>query len=210
MDTKFSKYFGNNIMRKVYVAGIALIAVGLIVAFAYWAGYGIPIAAIGVILFFISSSMQVSDRDIDQKVNSDMESYIKEKIDGRTFGKEILKGSDFSVFSGFIRESNNVRFKSGRDGRMRTSSYFVTAIYAEKGDCKVFTTVYDLLGVEAPVDLFISTTGADRIEFKRDATEFPKGNFKCDLKVERNGKTEELVFFLPDDALVDKLVEKIK
>lgn len=210
MDKKFSKYFGSNVARKVYVAGIALIVFGVIVTFGYWAGYGVPIMAVGVLLFFISSSIQVSDRDVDEMVRSTMDSYAKEKIDGRIMGKETLDARNFSVFSGYIRESGNVRFKAGGDGRVRTSNYFVTAISAEKGNCRVFTTVYDMLSEEKPIDHMICTKGADEIEFSHLPTEFPKGNFKCELKVTRNGECEELVFFIPNDALADKLIAKIK
>ena len=210
MDKRFEKYFGSNIARKIYITGIALIAVGVAVAFFYWAGYGILIAAVGVILFFISSSMQVSDKDLDDKMTSAMAEYAKEKIDGRVMGKQKLDARDFSVFCGYIRESGNVRFKAGSDGKIRTSNYFITAIYAEKDDCRIFTTVYDLLSDKPPVDKMIYTQGAEKIEFSHQPTEFPKGNFKCNLNIIRNGESENLEFFIPDDALADKLIAKIK
>lgn len=209
MSKKFERYFGKNLARKFYVAALALVVIGIIIAFVYWAGYGIPIAAVGVVIFFIASVFQVSDRDIDGHVNETFESYGR-KIDGRAFGKGTLDARNFSMFKGFICEGEKNRFKSGGDGKLRTSKFYITAISAEKGDVKIFSTVYDILSDETPVDRWIYTKGADGIEFSKEPTEFPKGNFKCLLKVTKNGESEELEFYLPDDALADKLIDKIK
>lgn len=124
-------------------------------------------------------------------------------------GKSTLDAKDFSVFKGFIYEGENNRFKSGSDGKLRTSKFYITAISAEKKDCKIFTTVYDLLSNNNPADAYIFTRGADEVRLSREATEFPKGHNKCTLTVTRRGESEEIIFFLPDDALAEKLIEKI-
>ncbi len=210
MEKRFARYFGSNIARKLYLLGFGMMVVGLAVAYFYWVVYGMPITVIGLVLFFASSALQISDKDMDTKVAEDVNKYVKEKIDGRTIGKETLDGRDFSVFYGYIRENGGVRFKSGSDKKLRTSSYYVTAISAKKNDCKVFMTVYDLLSPETPNDQMIFTKGADEIAFEKEAIEFPKGNFRCKLRVDRKGETEEMIFFLPDDALAERLLEKFK
>lgn len=210
MDKRFEKYFGNNIMRTVYLAGVALIAIGLAVAIFYWAGYGTPIAMVGVALFFISSAKQVSDKQVDEYVQKTADEYAKEKIDGRTVGKQTLDARNFSVFRGYVRETKNARFKAGRDSKIRTSNFFVTAMSIEKNDYKIFTTVYDMLSDEKPTDKMICTKGADSVELKSEKIELPRGIVKYELTVVRGEESESFVFYLPDDALADKLIAKIR
>lgn len=209
MKKNYERYFGKNIARKLYVIGLALAVIGLIVSYFIWAGYGVPLMVVGVLLFFVSSSTQVSDKAVDEKIEAVVEEYAKQKIEGRMIGKEKLDSRDFSVFTGFIRETPEVRFKSGSDGKMRTSRYYVTAVSASKENCKVFTTIYDLISDEVPRDKMISTKGADKVEFSKEPTQFPAGNYKCELKVTKNGESETFEFYLPDDALADQLTEKI-
>lgn len=209
MKKRFERYFGSNVGRKFYVASLALIAVGAIVGYAYFWGYGMPLIAVGVIGFLVSSGIQVSDKDVDEHIANTVAAY-KERFDGRTVGKETLDARDFSIFHGFIREDNETRFKAGSDKRVRTSKYFVTAISAENKNCKVITTVFNLLSDDEPNDSSIFTKGADETEFACETVEFPAGNKKCTLKATKDGKTEELVFFVPNDALADKLIEKMK
>lgn len=209
MEKRFDRYFGNNIARKIYIAGIVLIVIGIIVAYTYWAGYGIPVAALGIVAFFAASPFQISDRDIDEKVNSTAESFLKEHVDGRVIGKETLNGSDFSVFKGFICDNNKTSFKSGGDGRLRTSKYYITAVSVKDKRCVVVTSVFDLLSAEKPSESVITTKGAEKAEIKTEPTEFPKGNIKCTLSVVRNENSETLEFYLPDDALAEQLIAMI-
>ena len=53
MKKRFDRYFGNNIGRKLYIASLALIAVGVIIGYFYFWGYGMPLAALGVIGFIL-------------------------------------------------------------------------------------------------------------------------------------------------------------
>lgn len=206
MDKRFERYFGSNIGRKIYIASIAVIAFGLILGWAYWWGYGVPIAAIGVAGFFVSYGIQVSDKDVDEHVANTVDAYAKEKIEGKTFGKGKYKSEDFSTFFGYIRNDSKTRFVAGSDGRIRTSKYYVTAISADNNQFTVFTSVYDLLSNEPPIEDMMTTKGAENIEFSTENTDFPSGNKKCTLKAD----DKELVFYLPNDALADKLIAKIK
>ena len=210
MDKRFERYFGNNYGRKIYIARIVIIAIGFIVGFAYWWGVGVPIAIVGVIGFFISYGIQVSDNDIDEHVLKTVEKYAEEKIEGQLIGKEKLQAKDFSVFYGFIRDDAKTRFVSSSDGKIRTSKYYVTAISSNSKKFIAFTSVYNLLSNDESIDDMISTIGADEIEFNSEIIEFPNGNKKCTLKTVKDGEIKETVFYVPNDALADKLLSNLK
>ncbi len=210
MDKKYEKYFGKNVIRIIYVIGVALCFLGVFNLILGNPFFGAIFVTIGVVTFFLTSHKQASDKDIDALLSKAQEEYCKAKIEGQFFGKEELNPSQFSVFGGFIRDSGEVRFKAGRDQKIRTSRFFVTALSAEKNDCKIFTTVYDIISGETISDERFFTKGADKVEFSKEKLEFPRGIYKCIVKTERNGETEEFSFHLPDDALADKLTDKIK
>lgn len=210
MDKKFTKYFGRNVSRTVYLIGLGIIGFGLVQIFLGNPYGGGIFCTLGAILFLLTSHKQVSDKNIDELVKKYESEYVSKVIDNKTFGKETLKGSDFSVFSGFIRDDGDVRFKAGKDTKIRTSRFYITAVSAEKKDCKIFTTVYDIISEGTPVDRCIFTKGADEIEFSKEKLEFPIGNYQCRIKVTKGESSEELMFYIPDDALADKLLDKIK
>lgn len=210
MDKKFERYFGNNYGRKIYIVSIVLIAIGLAVGFAYFWGYGMPVAIVGVIGFFISYGIQVSDKDIDDHVLATVEKYKEEKIEGTLIGKEKLQAKDFSFFYGYIREDSNTRFVAGSDGKIRTSKYYVTAISADRNKFIAFTSIYNLLSNDAPIDDMVYTDSETEIEFNSEVIEFPNGNKKCTLKTTKGGESKETVFFVPNDALADKLLSNLK
>ena len=208
MEKKYIKYFGANIARIIYCIGSVLACFGVFCMLFSHRGLGFLACLIGVPLFFITSAIQASDKDIDKLVSDAMESYKEEKIKGKVIGKETLDESKFSLFSGFIRDSGDVRFKSGRDGKLRTSRYYVTAISAERSGSVVFTTVYDIISGEVK-DYMISTKDAESVEFTKEAVEFPHGNFFCRIKTLKEEASEALEFYLPADALADKLTATI-
>jgi hypothetical protein len=210
VDKKYEKYFGKNIIRIIYVIGVALCFLGVFNLLLANPFFGAIFVTIGVITFFFTSHKQASDKDIDALLSKTQEEYRKAKIEGQVFEKEELNPSQFSVFGGFIRDSGEVRFKAGRDQKIRTSRFFVTALSVEKNDCKIFTTIYDIISGESVFDECLFTKGADKVEFSKEKIEFPRGIYKCTVKTERNGETNALSFYLPDDALADKLTEKIK
>ena len=210
MDKKFyEKYFGRNLARIFYLISVGFLGFGVFQVIMGNPYGGVIFCTMGVVLFFLTSHKQVSDKHIDELVQKHEKNYIAEKIDGKALGKETLKGEDFSVFSGFIRDSGDVRFKAGSDQKMRTSRFYVTAISSKKNDFKVFTTIYDMLSESEPIDKSFFTKGAAEIEFSKEIIEFPRGNYKCAIKAKRNDNSEEFIFYLPNDALADKLTEKL-
>ena len=210
MDKKYEKYFGRNVARIIYLIGVALCFLGVFNLLLGNPFYGAIFATIGVIVFFLTSHKQASDKDIDALLSKAQEEYHKAKIEGQVFEKTELDPSQFSIFGGFIRDSGEVRFKAGRDQKIRTSRFFVTALSVEKNDCKIFTTIYDIISGEAVFDESLFTKGADKVEFSKEKLEFPRGIYRCTVKTEKNGESDEFSFYLPDDALADKLTKKIK
>ena len=208
MKSRFTRYFGSNIARKIYVACLALIAIGAVIGYAYWWYYAAPFVITGAIGFFICYGIQVSDKDIDEHIQKTVEDF-KHNIDNRAIGKDVTDVRNYSIFQGFLREDGETRFKAGRDGKLRTSKYYVTAVCSEGKNITVFTAHYNLFSDEVPNDSFITTKGADEISFNREIIEFPGKNRKCTLKVTKCDVEESLVFYLPDDALADKLIAKL-
>ena len=209
MEKRFKRYFGRNIGRKVYLVSCGLIIAGFIIGYLYWMFYGFPLIVLGVILFFISSATQISDKDIDTKVAGDVSNFPQKHIEGKVIDKTTLESKDFDVFYGFVRESGDVRFKIGRDRKVRTSNYYITALSVNKKECKVVCTLNNLLSEKQQEVRYFSTLGADKVVFEKEAIEFPKGNFKCKIKVLRGESLEEFCFYLPDDSLAERLTENI-
>lgn len=207
MKSRFTRYFGANVARKLYIACIALIAIGFIIGYMYWWYFASPFVVVGTAGFLVCYGIQVSDKDVDEHIEKTVEDF-KKSIDGREIGKSVTDARNFSVFQSFLREDGETRFKSGSDGKLRTSKYFITAVSAEGKDITVFTAKYDLFSEETPADSFITTKGADSVEMTREIIEFPCNNRKCTLKVTRNDDVEELTFYLPDDAFADKMIAK--
>ena len=207
MKSRFTRYFGANIARKIYIACPALIAIGAVIGYVCWFYYAAPFLIIGIIGFFICYGIQVSDKDIDEHIQKTIEDF-KSSIDGRTFGKDVVDVRNFSVFQGFLREDGETRFKAGQDGKLRTSKYYITAVCFEDKNLSVFAVQYDLFSDQIPNNCFITTKGADEIKFNREIIEFPDHNRKCTLKVTRKNVVEELTFFLPDDSFADKMTAR--
>ena len=209
MKKRFDRYFGNNLGRKFYIASLSVLAVGVLIGYLMWWGYGMPFIAVGVIGFLVSSGIQVSDKDVDEHIQNELEEF-KKTIDGRVIGKETLDARDFSYFYGFIREDAQTRFKAGSDGRVRTSRFYFTAISAKPKNAMVFAATYDLLSDDKPNSEFISTHAAHSIDLATEMLDFPAGNKKCRLTVGLGEeRAEKLTFFVPNDALADKLLDSI-
>ena len=204
----YAKYFGKNTARIFYCIGVGLALFGVvncIVGNAFW---GFFACVIGVALFFITSHKQVSDKHIDDLVAETVTAYKEEKIKGVSFFREEVDPDKFSLFYGFIRDNGEVRFKAGRDGKIRTSRFYVTAISAERDDCKVFTSVYDILSGEVK-DAKLCTKNASDVRFEKQEIEFPRGNYFCNITQSINERAEEINFYIPADALADKLTSMI-
>lgn len=206
MEKRFIRYFGNNIGRKLYIVSLVLVVIGALVGYFYWWYYGMPIAILGVIGFLVTSGIQVSDKDIDEHISNSVDKF-KDSLNGRSVGKERLDSRDFSFFNGFIREDSSTRFVAGRDGRVRTSKYYITAISTENGRFRVFTETHDLLSEQAADEARFEVKESERVELVCTPVDFPAGNKKYEIKAESG---EKIVFYLPNDALADKLISFLK
>ncbi len=207
---KYEKYFGRNISRIIYLISCGLLGYGafnIVVGNSYW---GAIYCAIGVIPYFIVSHKQVSDKHIDELVNTSVETYLGNHIKGKTINKKELNPDDFSTFSGFIRDDGNVRFKSCGDGKIRTSKYYVTTISVTKKECIVSMSTYDLIAEKNCHSEVVVVKSEDKVAFIKKEIEFPKGNYECTLSFEQNSEPKEIKFYLPTgDYLVGQIIEKI-
>lgn len=165
---------------------------------------------IGVIPFFFTVHLQVTNKSIDEKVEKTRKEYTKKYIEGKTAGKRELAPTEFTAFSGYFWDKSGVRFKACSDKKLRTSKYYVTAVSANKKDCCVSTTEFNLLSEEEPQERFISVFNTDKISFEAQETEFPKGNFQCTLRAVNDSETKELQFYLPKgDYISEQIIEQI-
>jgi hypothetical protein len=66
---------------------------------------------IGLIPFFLTSHIQVSDKAIDELIETRIEKFKEERLKDIVVGKTEIASDKFSTFSGFIRDGGDVRFK---------------------------------------------------------------------------------------------------
>lgn len=206
----YEKYFGKNIARIVYLISCGLLIYGcfnVLVGNSYW---GAIYCVIGVVPFFFVYHKQVSDKHMDELVDKTKEEYLDKNIKGKTINKQELNPSKFSTFNGFIRDAGNVRFKMCRDGKMRTSKYYVTALSINRDECIVSMSTYDLIKEETRHSEIVIVTPENKVNFAKKEIEFPKGNFECTLTYLLNSEEKEIKFYLPTgDYLAEQLMEKI-
>lgn len=98
MEKKYIKYFGRNVARIIYCIGAGLSCAGVFCLLFSHKGLGFLAVLIGVPLFFITSAIQASDKDIDRLVSDAESGYKDEKIKGKVIGKKVLNPDDFSIF----------------------------------------------------------------------------------------------------------------
>ncbi len=210
MKNPYEYYFGKNIPRIIFLISCCILGFG---GFNYAVGnsYGASIfCMIGVVPFFFTVHLQVTNKSIDDKVEKTRKEYAKKYIQGKTAGKRELAPAEFTAFSGYFWDKSGVRFKSCNDKKLRTSKYYVTAISLTTKECFVSTTEFNLLSEEAPQERFVAFDKGEEISFQTKEAEFPKSNFLCTLSAVNNGEIKEFCFYLPKgDYLAEQLIEKI-
>lgn len=208
MNKRYARYFGKNIVRIIYAVSCGLLGYGcfnIVVGNSYW---GLIYCMLGLIPFFLTSHIQVSDKSVDELIETKAEQFKSERLQNVVIGKDEIPKEKFSVFSGFIRDGGDVRFKRGRDEKIRTSRYFITAVAVDKKDFSVLTSVYDMLSDER-TDKSISSIDTEIKAFSKESVDFPQRLHKCNLAAVIDGSDSEFEFYLPADALADKLIESI-
>ncbi len=208
MNKRYARYFGKNITRVIYVISCGLLGYGcfsIVVGNSYW---GMIFCMLGIIPFFLTSHIQVSDKAVDELIETRALQFKSERLKNLVIGKTEVDEEKFSTFSGFIRDGGDVRFKRGRDEKIRTSRYFITAVMVDKKEFAVLTSVYDMLSDER-TDKLISSLDTEIKAFSKESVNFPQKLHKCKLVSVIDGSDTEFEFYLPADALADKLIEKI-
>lgn len=119
-ETKIVSYFR--------ILSLILIIIGsAILLFGYGFGMiGIPIIIFGIIIFFISSSKIIGDKEYDQYLNEKTKEVTIEDIDF-----EFIKSWEFSAFS----VGNHA--KKGKDSIIRTDCFTTTKILMNKTQIKL-------------------------------------------------------------------------
>ena len=214
MKKNIERYFGNNIATVLYIVSGILIAGGLVgIFFHRWVVIMAGLTLVGVVLFFITIRLKITDRDFDEPMKKATENYKKDFIIGKIVDRKMLDEDDFDVFSGYLFESDipNLKRKVGSDGKNRSSRYYVAALKATRTEFAIFYSEYDLLSGEN-VHRFVNGKRGDPVSLTRPEEKPVFGDFRYELRIEKNGTEETLAFHLPDDALVDeklKLIENL-
>lgn len=199
----FERYFDSKIWNVLFYVSFALIAAGVPTIYFYWPLMGLGIILLGAVLFLVSSSFRVTEKDVDEKVAETKQNYGLEMINGKFIGRRELNDKDFTYFSGYICDGKGVRFKSGRDGKVRTSRYYVTAMCVEPGGFTVQCSFYDLFEKEKREDVIVALRKGEDMTLVREPSDFPRGQVKYTAP-------DGSVFWLPDDAVADDLINRIK
>ena len=212
---KFERYFGNNVATVLYIVSGAMIAGGLIGIFFRLYGLWTLFAAlilVGVVLFFITVRLKITDRDMDEVLSNTASKYKEEHIDRKVVDRKELNPDDYDVFSGYLFHRKGLKRKLGKDGKIRTSAYYVSAIQASRKEFGIFYSEYELL-TDVKEHHFIHGKIGDRITLTRpDKNDTDSHDKPYTVRVESNGNVEELTFHTQDDALVDtklKLIEEL-
>ena len=214
MKKNIERYFGNNFATVLYIVSGLLIAGGLVGIFLRrWIVIMAALTIVGVVLFFITIRLKITDKDFDEPMKKAAENYKKDFISGKTVDRKMLDEDDFDVFSGYLFDPDipNLKRKVGTDGKNRSSRYYVAALKATRTEFAIFYSEYDLLSGE-DVHRFVNGKRGDAAALTRPASKPDFGDYRYELRIEKNGTEETLVFHLPDDALVDeklKLIENL-
>lgn len=205
MKKNYERYFTNNLATAFYIAGAAMVVVGLIGIF-FWE-YVLIMAAlvvVGLVLFFITVPMKITDKDYDMPKNHSFDSYKKEHIEGKTIDRKMLDPEQFDLFSGYLFDQPDIKRKVGRDGVLRSSRYYVAALKASRTGFMIFYSEYDMLSGESN-HRFIQGQQGDLVGYQKAKEKPAMGDYRYLVSVEKDGskEKEELLFHLPDDALVD-------
>lgn len=207
---KYEHYFGKNIPRKIFLVSCGCMCLG---AFNWFVGIpwiGAQLIVFGGIAFFFTVHKQVTNKAVDDKVYETQKEYAKKHLEGKLVNKRELTGKEFTAFSGYIRDSGDVRFRMCSDRKLRTSKFYVTAFSLDNKECMVSAKIYNLITEQESEEQFICAKSTDRVEFSKTEIEFPKGNYECVLSAEDESGKRELRFYLPvGDYVAEQFIVKM-
>ncbi|PKM62440.1 MAG: hypothetical protein CVU97_05400 [Firmicutes bacterium HGW-Firmicutes-21] len=142
MDYKLNqKYFRGETARLFFTISIATILIsGVLVALGFvdilswiFVYFGMPVLLAGIIVFFVTNSLLVSDSELDNCGNALLEEYKVEFAKNNPV-LNVNKQRSMSVqkepmfFCEYYFDRQNFSMQKGRDGTFRSSDYFVSGL----------------------------------------------------------------------------------
>lgn len=208
-DRNMSRYFGNNLATVLYIVSIAMIVVGLLgVFFRYFILYAGILAVLGIVLFFITVRLKITDSDYDGVVNASVDSYRGKHLSDVIINRKKADPESFDLFTGYLYDRPGTLRKQGKDGKMRSSRYYITALKANRAGFIVSSSEYDTLTGDESHRLVHAEPGVSfTLEHPADKL---LGDRRYVLRFADDGAEPDFVFHLPDDALADEKVKAIE
>ena len=204
------RYFGNNLATVFYIISGFLIAAGLIgIFFRFYIIICAAVTIVGIILFFITIRMKITDKDYDEPLNKSADSYKKEHIENYSINRKPLDPETFDLFYGYLFDQPGIKRKVGKDGKMRSSRYYVTALHADRNGFVIFYSEYDNLDGHEEHRVIHAHTG-DQVSVERPSEKPVFGDFRYTISVQSAEEAASLSVHLPDDALVDEKLSLIE
>ena len=204
------RYFGNNLATVFYLISGFLIAGGLIGIFFRF--YIVPCAAVtivGIILFFITIRMKITDKDYDESLNKSVAAFKNERVATQIVNRKPVDPEPYDLFYGYLFDQPGLKRKVGKDGKPRSTRYYISALYATRTSFGICYSEYDVLTGEEK-NTFIHGEKGDTVRLERPADKPAMGDFRYVLHLTKEADEQTLVFHLPDDALVDEELNLIE
>lgn len=130
------KYFRST--NTHFYIGLIMLCVGGTLAVlqrVFWFYYylfliGIALAVAGAITAFVPQWKKSSDKDIDDQISKEKDGYLKSKINELGLAGALSPNADSILISEY--EYDDSLIKRGLDGKIRASSYCITAVIVTK------------------------------------------------------------------------------
>lgn len=209
-DKNMNRYFGNNLATVFYVLSFAMMAIGLVGVFlGYFYFYAGCLALIGVVLFFITVRMKITDKDYDEVMSRSVSQYKEKYLEDKMINRKKVEPETVDLFYGYLFDQAGLKRKLGKDGKMRSSRYYITAVRVNRTGFLISYSEYDTLtGDES--HQFIYAEPENDVSLERPREKPALGDSRYVIHI--GGEKEEtvLVFHLPDDALADEKLKAIE
>ena len=203
------RYFGNNLATVFYLISGFLIAGGLVGIFFRF--YIVPCAAVtivGIVLFFITFRMKITDSDYDESLNKSIATYKTDHVANQVINRKHVDPEPYDLFYGYLFDQPGLKRKVGKDGKPRSTRYYIAALYADRVSFGISYSEYDVL-TDDEKHVFIHGEQGDAVKLEKPAEKPAIGDYRYVLQLTKGTDEQTLVFHLPDDALVDEKMKLI-
>lgn len=209
-NSNFERYFGNNLATVLYIISGIVIAAGLIgIFFRFHIVLFAAVTVAGIVLFFITIRLKITDKDFDEPLNKAVAGYKKEHVGNQTVKRKPVDPDGFDLYYGYLFDQPGLKRKIGTDGKPRSSRFYITALQTGREDFLLSYSEYDVLS-GSETHRFIHGEKGDEIRLERPDVKPEIGDFRYTVRLTTATGSETLVFHLPDDALVDEQLALIQ